>query len=224
LMFWVMIGGIVGARVAYVMENWPVYAADPASIIRVDQGGLVFYGGFVAAAMAVVVFARRHRIPLARLTDFVVTSVPLSHALGRAGCFLNGCCFGGCASSAVPHVQFPQHSIPWYSQLREGVIDSHAALSKPVHPVQLYEAGFNLVVYGVLVWLFRRKLRTGTVTGVYLVLYAIGRFALEFLRGDRADRLAVQQFSIGQFVSILVLAAGLAVLAVLRFTRGSVRK
>ena len=224
LMFWVMVGGIVGARVAYVMENWPVYAADPASIIRVDQGGLVFYGGFVAAAITVVVFARRHRIPLARLTDFVVTSVPLSHARGRVGCFLNGCCFGGCTTSEVPHVQFPQHSIPWYSQVREGLLDSHALLSHPVHPVQLYEAGFNLTVYGLLVLLFRRKCRAGTVTGVYLVLYAIGRFALEFLRGDRADRLAVQQFSIGQFVSILVLAAGLAVLAVLRFTRGSVRK
>ncbi len=223
LMFWIIVSGIVGARTAYVLENWAVYAADPLSIVRMDQGGLIFYGGFVAAAGAVIIFGRRHKVPLAGLFDFVVTAVPLSHALGRVGCFLNGCCFGSC-TNAVPHVQFPQNSIPWYSQVRAELIDSSAAWSKPVHPVQLYEAAFNFVVFGVVVWLYRRKLRPGMVTGVYLVLYAIGRFSLEFMRGDRGDRLAVQQLSIGQFVSLLVLLAGLVVLAVLGFTRGSGRK
>jgi len=211
LMFWVILSGIVGARLAYVLENWAAYAADPLSIVRVDQGGLIFYGGFVAASAAVVFFVRRHKVPMASLFDFVVTSVPLAHAFGRIGCFLNGCCFGSC-TKAVPHVRFPQHSIPWYSQIREGRIASNAALSNPVHPVQLYEAAFNILVYGVVVWLFRRKGRPGMVTGVYLVLYAIGRFSLEFMRGDRADRLAVMQLSIGQFVSLFVLLAGLAVL------------
>jgi len=223
LMFWVIVSGIVGARTAYVLENWAVYAADPLSVIRVDQGGLIFYGGFVAAAASVVVFGRRHKVPLANLFDFVVTSVPLSHALGRVGCFLNGCCFGSC-TTAAPHVQFPQHSIPWYSQLRSGVIDTHAAWSKPVHPVQLYEAAFNILVYGAVVWLFRRKLRPGMVSGVYLVLYAIGRFSLEFMRGDRGDRLAVQQLSIGQFVSLIVLLAGLVILAVLKYIHHKERK
>lgn len=223
LMFWVIASGIVGARLAYVVENWSVYMADPLSIIRVDQGGLIFYGGFVAAAAAIVVFGRRHKVPLARLFDFVVTSVPLAHALGRIGCFLNGCCFGSC-TTAAPHVQFPPYSIPWHSQLREELIETSAACSLPVHPVQLYEAAFNFLVYGVVVWLFRRKLRPGMVTGVYLVLYAIGRFSLEFMRGDRADRLAVQQFSIGQFVSLLVLLAGLVVLAVLGYFHHKARK
>lgn len=217
LMFWIMVSGILGARLAYIVENWSVYMADPFSIIRVDQGGLIFYGGFVASTVAVVIFGRRHQVPLARLFDFVVTSVPLAHALGRIGCFLNGCCFGSCTATA-PHVQFPQHSIPWYSQIREGLIDNSAVWSKPVHPVQLYEAAFNFLVYGVIVWLFRRRLRPGMVTAVYLVLYSIGRFSLEFMRGDRADRLAVQQLSIGQFVSLLVLLAGLVTLAVIHYT------
>jgi phosphatidylglycerol:prolipoprotein diacylglycerol transferase len=217
LMFWIMVSGIVGARTAYVLENWTVYAADPQSIIRLDQGGLIFYGGFVAAAGAVVFFARRHKVPLPRLFDFVVTSVPLAHALGRIGCFLNGCCFGSC-TAAVPHVQFPRNSIPWLSQLRGELIDSNAAWSLPVHPVQLYEAAFNFLCFGLIVWLYRRKLRPGIVSGVYLVLYAIGRFSLEFMRGDRGDRMAVQQLSIGQFISLLVLLAGIVVLAVLGFT------
>jgi phosphatidylglycerol:prolipoprotein diacylglycerol transferase len=215
LMFWVMVAGIVGARIAYVMENWSYYAADPASIIRVDQGGLVFYGGFVAAGGAVVLFAKRHQVGLIRLFDLVVTSVPLAHALGRVGCFLNGCCFGRCTTARL-HVAFPAHSIPWLSQLRAGQIEDTAASSLPVHPVQLYEAGFNLTVYALLVWLFHRRLRTGVITAVYLMLYAIGRFTLEFMRGDRADRVAVEQLSIGQFVSLVVFAVGLILLLVLK--------
>lgn len=214
LMFWVMAAGIIGARIAYVFENWQDYAAAPLSIIRVDQGGLVFYGGFVAAGAVIVCFARRHRLGLASLFDFVVTSVPLAHALGRIGCFLNGCCFGG-RTESVCGVQFPLHSIPWYAQFKAGLITADVPASLPVHPVQLYEAAYNLVVYGLLVWVFRRRLRPGIVTSAYLMLYAVGRFALETMRGDRGDRLAVGGFSIGQFVSVLVFAAGLAMLAVL---------
>lgn len=211
LMFWVMASGILGARIAYVFENWQDYAADPLTIVRIDQGGLIFYGGFVASGIAVFVFSRRHKISLPSLTDFVVTSVPIAHALGRIGCFLNGCCFGACTSSSWG-VHFSKHSIPWYSQVRAGVINADVPSSLAVHPVQLYEAAFNVLVYGVLVWLFRRRLRQGVVTAAYLMLYAIGRFLLEFFRGDRGERLAVWQLSIGQFVSVFVFIAGLIVL------------
>lgn len=215
LMFWVMVSGIIGARAAYVLENWQSYAEAPMTILRVDQGGLVFYGGFVAAGAAIVMFARSHRSSLIGLFDFVVTAVPLSHALGRIGCFLNGCCFGALASPSCGGVQFPKSSIPWFSQIHAGLISADASASLPVHPVQLYEAGFNLMVYGLLVWLFRRRLRPGMVTAVYLMLYAMGRFMLERWRGDRGERLAVGMLSIGQFVSILVFAFGLSMLVVL---------
>lgn len=215
LIFWVMVSGIAGARTAYVLENWQDYAAAPFSIIRVDQGGLVFYGGFVAAGAAIVIFARHHRQGLASFFDFVVTSVPLAHALGRVGCFLNGCCFGSRTVCAGCGVQFPKASIPWYSQYHQRLLSADAPASLPVHPVQLYEAGFNLVVYGLLVWLFRKRLRPGMVMAVYLMLYAVGRFTLEFWRGDRGERLEVWQLSIGQFISIPLFLLGLAVLGVL---------
>jgi len=215
LIFWVMVSGIAGARTAYVLENWQDYASAPLTIIRVDQGGLVFYGGLVAAGAAIVIFAWRHHLGLASFFDFVVTSVPLAHALGRIGCFLNGCCFGSRTDSACCGVQFPRASIPWYSQYNQKLLGADAPASLPVHPVQLYEAGVNLVVYAVLVWLFRKRLRPGMVMAVYLMLYAMGRFTLEFWRGDRGERLAVWQFSIGQFISLPLFLLGLALVIVL---------
>jgi phosphatidylglycerol:prolipoprotein diacylglycerol transferase len=219
LMFWVMVSGIAGARTAYVLENWQSYAEAPMTIFRVDQGGLIFYGGLVASGVAIAIFARRHRLGLASLFDFALTSVPLAHALGRVGCFLNGCCYGGLASSGGCGVQFPKTSIPWVAQVNEGLIGSEASSSLAVHPVQLYEAGFNVLVYGLMVWMFRRRLRPGMLMAVYLMLYAVGRFTLEYWRGDRGERLAVGFLSIGQFVSVLAFILGLSLLVVLQVRR-----
>lgn len=214
LMFWIMVSGILGARLAYVLEHWNDYAAAPWSIFRLDEGGLIFYGGFVMAGVAIVLFARRHREPLVPLLDFVLTSVPLAHACGRIGCFLNGCCFGTCTASPLG-VRFPRGAAAWMLHFRQGWIGEQAAFSRSVHPVQLYEAGYNLLIYAVLVWMFRRSPRAGSVSALYLVLYSLGRFVLEFFRGDRGDRLAVGALSIGQFVSLLLLGFGGLLLIVL---------
>lgn len=211
LMFWIMVSGILGARLAYVLEHWGDYAAAPLSIFRLDEGGLIFYGGFVMAGIAIVLFARRHRESLLPLFDFVLTSVPLAHAFGRIGCFLNGCCFGTCTDLPLG-VRFPRGAAAWILHYQQGWIGEQAAFSRSVHPVQLYEAGYNLVIYGLLVWVFRRSPRAGSVSALYLVLYSLGRFVLEFFRGDRGDRLAVGALSIGQFVSLLLLAIGVSLL------------
>lgn len=223
LMLWVMVSGVVGARLAYVFENWSDYAGHLGAIVRIDQGGLVFYGGFVAASIAVVVFARYRRKPLLPLLDFVVTSVPLAHAMGRIGCFLNGCCFGAVAEHAsCCAVRYPRGSIPWFSHWHDGLIAQYSPLSLAVHPVQLYEAGVNMLVYGLLVYMYRRHQRTGVVTASYLVFYGLIRFILEFLRGDHAERVSVWHLSIGQFVSIFVVLAGLLMLALVatKFQKG----
>jgi len=214
LMFWVMISGILGARIAYVLENWQVYAADPASIVRIDQGGLVFYGGFVASGAAVVIFALRKKVKILSLLDFVITSVPLAHALGRIGCFMNGCCFGSCTSSPLG-VQFPKGAAPWMEHYKAGLIDKAADLSCSVHPVQLYESCYNFLLYILLVWLFRRTKQVGVVSAIYLMLYSVGRFSIEFFRGDRGERVAVGALSIGQFISIPLFVTGLALLVYL---------
>lgn len=209
LLFWVMVAGIVGARIAYVLTDIGYFVANPAKIIRIDQGGIIFYGGFLGAAAAVILFARARRENLTELLDFVVTSLPAAHAVGRIGCFINGCCFGRLWNGPAA-VTYPADTLPWYVQLDAGQIDRYAATSLPVHPVQLYEAVFNLVLYLVLVWVYRHRRANGMTLAAYLLLYPVGRFALEFLRGD--DRGGALGLSTAQLVGIMLFCVGLVVL------------
>jgi phosphatidylglycerol:prolipoprotein diacylglycerol transferase len=208
LLLCVLGGGLVGARLAYVLEDLPTYLADPLSILNLRAGGLVFYGGFLGAGLAIAWLAKLRRVPLLPLLDFTITSVPLAHAMGRLGCFLNGCCYGAVTDGALG-VAYPNRSTPWYDQRYAQLITEHDACL-PVHPVQLYEALFNLTLYAVVVLIYRRDRRTGFTLGVYVACYAVGRFVLEQLRGDRAHRLAVEGFSIAQFLSSMLLIIGLA--------------
>lgn len=207
IVFWLIVAGLLGARAAYVIENWREYAANPLTIFFVHQGGLVFYGGFVGATLAMLVFARRHSLSLLALTDLIVVSLPFAHALGRIGCFLHGCCYGR-RLAGWPGVCFPYGSLPWEDHVDHGWILPQATRSLPVHPVQLYEALFNLLLFGLVLRLYGRRRRRGRVTGVYLVCYAVGRFLLEFLRGDHA----AGHLTPAQWIGLLLLPLGLVFL------------
>jgi phosphatidylglycerol:prolipoprotein diacylglycerol transferase len=182
-----MVGGIVGARVVYVIANLDQFRGAPMEIIRVDQGGLVYYGGFIGAALAFLLFSHWRREGVLELADFAITALPLGHALGRVGCFLNGCCQGRLVETPC---------------LLAGSLQRY--------PVQLYEAAYNLLVYGVLSALYlyrhRRGRRPGMVLAAYLLMYPAGRFLLEFLRGD--DRMRVCWFSVAQWLSLALMAVG----------------
>ncbi len=210
LLFWVMVAGVVGARVAFVAAEWPSFAKDPAAIIRIDQGGLVFFGGFIAAVGAAAVFARLRHIRVWELFDFAATSIPLAHAFGRLGCFLNGCCYGRLCTG-WPGVQYPRitntghESAVWRDHMDAGLLDRAHLHSHPVHPVQLYEAGLSLILFAILIWLYRRKHREGAVASVYLVGYAAIRFVVETFRGDWAHRVQYLGLSSAQWVSIGIL-------------------
>lgn len=194
-----MVSGVVGSRIAYVIEHWSQeFAAHPERIVRVDQGGLMFYGGLILALVVFFVWcARTKEHPLA-LADLLATVVPLGHAFGRIGCFFYGCCYGR-DSDAWCAVTFPAGSPSWYEHDRQLV---------SVLPTQLFEAAALLALFALLYFLYRRCRRY--TTGVYLVGYAVIRFGLEYLRGDpRAD---VGPFSISQAISI-----GLALFGLLLF-------
>ncbi len=208
LLLCVLGGGLVGARLAYVLEDLPTYLADPLQILNLRAGGLVFYGGFLGAGLAIALLSKLRRVPLLPLFDFTITSVPLAHALGRLGCFLNGCCYGAVTDGALG-VVYPVRSTPWYDQRYAQLITQHDACL-PVHPVQLYEALFNLTLYVAVVLIYRRHRPAGFTLGVYIACYSIGRFILEQVRGDRDHRLAVEGFSIAQFLSFILLGIGLA--------------
>jgi phosphatidylglycerol:prolipoprotein diacylglycerol transferase len=193
LLVWLMVAGVAGARAAYVLANWAYFRAVPAEILRVDQGGLIFYGGFLGAGVALVLFSRLHRQSLLTTTDLVVTALPLGHAFGRIGCFLNGCC-GGRAAPA----------------------ECALACGLAHYPVQLYESAFNLALYAFLFWYYLApaRRRPGRILALYLMTYPVGRFLLELLRGD--ERTRVGALDAAQVVSLALLATGLTLWTILR--------
>lgn len=196
-----MLSGVAGSRIAYVIEHWQAeFAADPLRIVRIDQGGLMFYGGFILAMVFFFVWCRiRRERPLA-LADLMSTLVPLGHAFGRIGCFFYGCCYGK-DSDAWCAVVFPAGSPSWYEHGRRAV---------SVLPTQLFEAAALLALFALLMAVYVRYRRY--TTGIYLVGYAVIRFGMEYLRGD--PRAAVGPFSISQTISLAMAAFGVLFLFV----------
>ena len=197
-----MAAGVVGSRIAYVIEHWQSeFAAAPARIIRVDQGGLMFYGGFLLALAAFVAWCVARREKMLALADLLAAVVPLGHAFGRIGCFFYGCCYGR-DSDAWCAVTFPAGSPSWFE---------HGQRMVSVLPTQLFEAAALLALFAALMVLWRRRGgRNGLILGAYLVGYAAIRFGMEYLRGD--PRAAVGPFSISQTISICLALAGSALL------------
>lgn len=174
------IGGVLGARLWYVIEyrhEFPSPAADFARWLTLaadlDRGGAVWYGGLLVAATAMVVHTRRQGVPLLRWADCAAPAVLAGLAVGRIGCFFNGCCFGHACD------------LPW-GVLHDGV---------RVHPTQLYESAACAVLATVIL---RLPPAHGAAAGWSLVGYALWRFANEILRGDYTVRLG-QGFSLSPF-------------------------
>ncbi len=196
LLLALMVSGVVGSRIAYVIEHWQSeFAANPAQIVRVDQGGLMFYGGLILAIVVFFVWCvwKKER-PLA-LGDLLCTVIPLGHAFGRLGCFFYGCCYGR-DSDAWCAVTFPMGSPSWFEHGRRMV---------SVLPTQLFEAAALLVLFAILFFVYRKAHRH--TAGLYLMGYAVIRFGMEYLRGD--PRAAVGPFSISQTISIGMFAFGI---------------
>lgn len=208
--------GIVGARLFYVIEYHDQFfrpgrspAAVVADIVNVAAGGLVVFGALPTAAVAVWWFARRRGLDLLRLADCIAPGLLVGLALGRVGCFLNGCCFGG--ECELPWaVSFPPRSPPWLDQLQRGLLPATAGIpevwSRPVHPAQLYSA----IDAGLLAWLAvcftPVARRDGQVFALVLTLHPISRILLEMIRIDEKDALGTP-FSISQLISFGLLAA-----------------
>jgi len=195
-------GGLLGGRILYFL----VALADAGVEGTVFTfAGNVFYGGLLGGLFAGALASRIYGLPFARLADLAFTSLPLGHALGRVGCFLAGCCYG-VATDSVIGVVFPAH---------------HPTHPVSVLPVQLLEAGFNILLFLLLLYLFLRKMHGGTyrLPAVYLVAYAAFRFLIEFYRDDAIR--GVELLSTSQWISIPLFLAGLHLL----FThRGSRRR
>ncbi len=183
---WTLIAGIAGARLYYVVVNWELerFADEPLRILHTWQGGLVFQGALIGAALAMIAYHRVRRQPFLLLADVGFVALPLGHSVGRWGCFFQGCCYG------------QPTDLPW------GV--RFPFLAEPVHPTMVYESIANLFIFLILWQLDKRKPFHGFSAGLYLILYSVVRFFNEFLRGDPSVVVAglrlAQWASVGSFL------------------------
>jgi phosphatidylglycerol---prolipoprotein diacylglyceryl transferase len=217
----IFLAGIVGARLFYVIEYHETFFPPGRplrdgllDVINIPAGGLVVFGSLPAAGIAAWWFAKRRGLPLLRLADCIVPGMLVGLAVGRIGCFLNGCCYGGPCDLPWA-VRFPPESPPWIDQVQRGLLPPPAAnepvsWSLPVHPAQLYAA----IDAALLAWLavaftpFAR--RQGEVFALVLTLHPLSRILLEQIRVDEPAALGTP-LSISQLISVglLLLATAL---------------
>ena len=213
IIFFGMLGALFGARLLYVVRNWEAeFANDLWKIVRINEGGIVFQGGFIGGLLVAWFMCRKKKVDFVKALDIVTPCLALGHAMGRIGCFLNGCCYGGLCSSGLS-VQFPRESLPYADQLRHGKIDFTAVHSLPVHPTQLYSFAANLLICLILVYVTVKIKVKGQLFSLYLMLYGVWRLGIEFLRDDQdrhlglsvAQYIAIAQFLIGLFLWVYFL-------------------
>jgi phosphatidylglycerol---prolipoprotein diacylglyceryl transferase len=206
LAMWVFVGGLVGARLFYVWQYWGSRIQTLWDVFKIWEGGIVFYGSILGGTAAFFLYGALRPFPLRPVLDVVAPALTLGIALGRLGCFLNGCCYGDRCDLPWA-VSFPRDSAPWADQVAHGLIDRAAAWSLPVHPTQLYAALDGLILLALLSAFYPLRRRDGEVMALLMVSYPVSRFLIEHLRNDEGVFFA--GMTISQTISIALLLCGL---------------
>lgn len=194
LAFWIMLGVIIGGRLLYVLFHWEDYANDILGILKIWTGGMMFFGGFIGAFIAGVIYVRREKISIPLLSDIISPSLGLGEFFTRIGCFLNGCCFG--IPSNLPWaVHFPEHSIAGSSPVGDC----------PIHPTQLYASLFGLLLFFFLQKRLFQRHRRGEVFSLYLIFSSVFRFGIDFIRYYEN----AANFLINQIISLALIVIGI---------------
>ena len=205
LVWWIVIGVILGGRLMYCAERIAQgndrFVSQPWTMFYVWEGGLTMYGGFLGVFIAVIGFAYKYGIRVLRLCDLVAPAAFLGQAIGRWGCWFAGDDYGRPTDSWIG-VIFP---------VREGsLIPAEYIGTTPLHPTQIYMSIKALIVFGILTYITRHKKYDGQVAGWSFMVYAVLRFIVEFFRGD-AGRAYIGPLSPAQFTAIFAFFLGLAI-------------
>ncbi len=190
LALWILLAVVVGSRLFYVAFHWDEFSNDLIGIFAFWRGGLaglMFYGGFIGALAAGLIFVRVRKLPVIKLLDAAAPAIVLGEGITRIGCFLNGCCFGK-PTSFFLGVRFPPNS--------------PAGATFPdilIHPTQLYSSLAGFAMFLAALYLERRRLKDGVLFAVILILYSLYRFGIDFVRyyEDAANYWGNQVVSLG---------------------------
>lgn len=178
--FWGLVVGILGARFLYVVLEWKSqFAAHPLNGLKFWEGGLSLHGGMLFGILFLILACRKMKISLPAVGDLAATSWAIAYAIGRIGCYLNGCCYGGPCDPHLPWASvFPDEHFPHST----GNPTPSTTLTPPSHPVQLYATVINLILFYFLTRWEKRKRADGEIFYGYIGLYGLYRFAMEFFR------------------------------------------
>src|SRR5262252_5012253 len=203
---YIIISALAGAKLLLLVTDFKSFTADPRELLTLARSGGVFYGGLIVAVVVALWYIRRVGLPLWTTCDVFAPGIALGHVIGRLGCFFAGCCFGR------------PTNVPWAITFTNPFAAANVGtpLNVPLHPTQLYEAGAELLILiFLLVTEKKGRMFAGRTFWLYMLLYAIARYVIEFYRGD--ERGTVGPFSTSQFISLLL--APLAVLMLIYLGR-----
>ncbi|MGH9407362.1 MAG: prolipoprotein diacylglyceryl transferase [Terriglobia bacterium] len=212
LSVWLIISGLIGAKIYMILTGWvngPVALSGIFSIGTLEAGG-GFYGGFIGAALFAVWYVRTRHLPLLKVFDAFAPAVALGQAIGRVGCFMAGDDFGKPAHHSWLGVAFTSP----YAETPQNL------LGVPLYPVQLFESVLTLIIFLILIWFYTRKTRDGQIFVMYLMMYAVARFFLEYYRGDTDRGIFFHgALSTAQLVAIAAFVLGIILILNLRKPR-----
>ena len=192
---WLIIGLVIGARLGYVIfYDLAMYLREPLEVLMIWHGGLSFHGGLIGSVVAGILFCRKTRVDFWRTADLIIVTVPIGLGLGRIGNFINGELYGRVTD------------VPWAMVFPTGG-------SLPRHPSQLYEFLLEGVLLFIILWITKdRGLRAGVLTSLFLILYGLLRFSVEFFREPDAQvGFIIRVLTMGQILSTGMIFTGVAI-------------
>jgi phosphatidylglycerol:prolipoprotein diacylglycerol transferase len=189
-----IIGGIIGGKLLFIITELPYIIKNPAVLQDMISAGFVLYGAIIGGAVAAYIFLRKKKMRFIEYFDLVAPSIAIAQGFGRIGCFLAGCCYGKETTS------------PFGVVFRNS---TYAPNNVHIHPTQIYSSLGDFAIAGILILFASKPRKDGQVGGLYMILYSIGRFFVEFLRDD--PRGSVGIFSTSQFICIFILISGIIV-------------